>query len=347
MTSEIDWRSIDDPHSPAKENGDQTQHRCLPVRFRYTPPQATIIVEHGGWSPGYEAVPDLNLQRRADLAGCLPKAVTEKAKVLAFAPSRSPTLAVQLSFASDRREIVHSMSLTVNASGPPLIVVLIGSGPIVWEFRQFPAGRLAAVIVYGIAEQAVANLPTGALLRFVTPSGADIRCGGPFGTEQGGAAPQFAAELRSTLGRPVTFIDDWDPASVNLEGGRPVRPRLEPDALALRDIQSSAPLAKDELPPGTPGVMALLGNGALRLATEADVESWLAARARRGLPKRGLGISDTYVATRSFVVPRGLFGPDAIHIIVPTEVAEPTDRDSQNSYFLVADGTCRRGSSQC
>ena len=48
-----------------------------------------------------------------------------------------------------------------------------------------------------------------------------------------------------------------------------------------------------------------------------------------------------YVVTRPFVVPKGMYGAHSAVFLVEAGVPLPTDTGSHNTYYLLADGSCR------
>ena len=51
-------------------------------------------------------------------------------------------------------------------------------------------------------------------------------------------------------------------------------------------------------------------------------------------------LGSTYVALRPLTIPDGMHGGKSRSFIIPAGVARPTDPNSHNSYYTMADGGC-------
>ena len=230
--------------------------------------------------------------------------------------------------------------------GPPLLLVLSAYDPVVWDFAAFPAERLRGVLVYGYHPQGVAHLPPTIPVRFSTHDLPSAACGRPGYAYQGGPdLDRLVVTIEQAVGRaPESFYGAYEASGLHVERG-PVG--LRSDRLDLGQTRLSAPLDRDDVPPGEEGIRHLIETGAIRPAGPQDVEAYNRAAGRRSrsshlAPYRteGLDTVRTFVVLRRITAPAGMYGAHSASFIVPSGVAPPRARGSHNSYYLVESGTC-------
>ena len=214
-----------------------------------------------------------------------------------------------------------TISIAADVAGPRFVLVVASAQDMIWDFRGFPAQRLIAVVTLGPRRHAVANLPATVPVRFSMPEGAGSGCLDlMIFKRMDDAAVKAEVGLKMAGAR---VVDDPDSAAINVDGGRPRRP--DPDGLALDAIRANGPVTRDSVAPGIRGMIDLLASGAIRNATQADTDAWLAAHDRAGLPKRGFGPANTYVLLRATDLPRDVVGFRP-NFIVPAGVPVPKGR---------------------
>ncbi|MEO7689875.1 MAG: hypothetical protein ABIS51_11360 [Sphingomonas sp.] len=248
--------------------------------------------------------------------------------------NRNATVGTRFSL-GDGGSSASTIRIGADAAGPPFVLVLGAAKDMIWDFRGFPAHRLVAVVTLGERRHAVANLPRSVPVRFGTPQGPGSPCyymtllGQVVSTTEGDEGGRKSAGAR--------IVDDPDSVAINVDGGPPPRP--DPDGITLDAIRTDGPVTRYAVAPGIPGMIELLASGAIRYATQADADAWLAAHDRAGLPKRGFGPLGTYVVTRTTELPRDIgFRPG---FILPPGVPRPNQPHGQYyEFYLLEDGTC-------
>jgi hypothetical protein len=230
-------------------------------------------------------------------------------------------------------QLAATVSVGADLVGPPVLLVLAARNDTIWDFRTFPKKRLTGVIVLGGSGQAVANLPSAIPVSFNAAVGPNGQCFSASVLESDGSLPR--AIIRHLFGN-LTYraIQDRDPATINIDGGRPPRPA--PDRLSVRNIRASKGVTRD-IPAGIAGMIELLKSGAVRYATQADADAWIATRRRAGLSDKPLGLSSTYVIIRATALPQNgdAFWPT---YIVSPGISAPV---KAYRYFMLEDGSCK------
>lgn len=279
-----------------------------------------------------------------ELGPCLPPEVVEGARIAVFGAYEGRTKSsLNLGDAAAETGII---AISGSDAEPATILVLSAYDPVVWDLRKVPAGRVRAVIAYGYSDQGVVGLPTEVPVRFVSHSAADGSCGRPaYAYERGPDLDRLAQSVAMATGRKIeSFAGGYDPVGFSLDGGPSGGPGsvIDPEA-----VRAAGSVSRDTLAPGQEGIATLLRDGAIRLATDAD-----AARLSRAIAKaspiryfapvdlQDLG-PEVYVVTRPTAVPKGMHGAHSAIFLVEPGVPLPRDAGSHNTYYLLADGSCR------
>jgi hypothetical protein len=234
----------------------------------------------------------------------------------------------------DGTQLAAITSVGANPVGPPVLLILAAQNDTIWDFREFPKKRLTGVIVLGGDGQAIANLPSAIPVSFGSAAGPNGQCfnDSMLLPESSHLPVTVIHELVGDLA--YRFIEDRDPATINIDGGRPPRPT--PDRLQTREIRASKTVTR-EVPAGIAGIIELMKSGAVRYATQTNADAWTAKRLRMGLPSKPLGLSSTYVITRATGLPENgdAFWPS--YIVLP---GIPEPKNAQK-YFMLGDGSCK------
>lgn len=274
---------------------------------------------------------------------CLPSGVAQAAKVIALGTyeGRRETM-----FTIDNSP--HDVGLVpigANPEGPPVVLVLSAYEATVWDLRAFPKKRLRAVLAYGYYGQAVAGVPASVPVRFIRRSEVTACGRASYAYEGGRNLEQLAVAVEQATGRK---IDDFQ-GVYSAEGFHLERGSLpEPGPLGTRDIRSDYTVTIDVVAPKQAGIRQLIDQGAIRVATPADVK-WLGDALTKASPTghlapvrpRYLREGNTFVVLRAITVPKGMYGGHSATFLIPPHVPTPRDPGSHNTYYTLADGGCR------
>ena len=228
-------------------------------------------------------------------------------------------------------------------NGGPLVLMLSAYEPVHWDLSGIPVGRLRGIIADGYDAGSVTGVSPDVPVRIVARGGPNVpsSCGEPVIAFQGGPRlDQLAAQAEAATGLKVSrFNGDYAPRSLSVEQPAIDWKRLlgRPDRRATgRDIY-----------PGVERLSALVAQGAIRPATEADVADYNNAATRllatgRLAPYRAphLDPGSTYVVRRRFTVPNDMYGANSRSFIIPRGIAAPDDHGSPNSFYWQGDARC-------
>jgi hypothetical protein len=229
--------------------------------------------------------------------------------------------------------------VVVGATPKPVVLVLIGYDPIVWNVGQTADANIAGILAQGVHRQAVLGVPKA------TPMASYSTGDGP------NACPHFRGEraddralrkrVRELFGRDVaTFLDRKAGARFvvgEVTGATEYSPEI---------TLASVALPGDVMPGGQRGIDRLMGEKALRLATEGEVTAWLTGAARqRGQStdelRRRVGSSlraeSVYFVLKDFELPPGLYGAHSRTFLIPPGATPPRGERAHNT-FLTMDG---------
>lgn len=295
---------------------------------------------------------DLRLAAREAGGPCLPGFALSGARIVALGAYQGglPTSAV-IEGASHQ---VRAITVAAEPSGPPLVLIVTAYDPVVWDFSHFPLGRLRAVIVYGYHPQALAHLPERVPARFTIGPGANGSCGRPLSAHEGGTELEaLDAQARAVLHRPIdSFVGAYEPAGLGVEGH--VRIAAPPRHSSAGIIRRKLPTVPDPVGPHEAEIQRLVREGALRPARKDDLDAWNAAATRHSptghlapVRAKSMSLGRAFVVLRPISLPAGMHGFDSRDFIIPPGVAAPIDAGSFNSYYFIADGTCRAPGDEC
>lgn len=307
---------------------------------RDTSANAQVIISETVILQGWQFVPDKSAT--AEQRVCLSPETLAGTEIFA-AGTHSGTIPTSYSIEGDD-DAVDAIAVSAQRTGKPVILVLTGYAPILWDLRGMPKERLRAVLIYGEAGQAVLNEGKQVPIRFITRNAAAIACGIPFALDDYPRSHDQLNELLiNVIGRKADHIfTNRGSGAVNLEAGfgasvsAPIHP----------PIQSSAPIWVDPVPPRGAGIKFLLADGSIRLADPSEIAAWLKVAKPR--MKKQLWVSAgehlreerTYTILKQITLPRGMYGGNLAHFIIPADVPDPVDHGSHNFYAYLKDGHC-------
>ncbi|MGY4517318.1 hypothetical protein [Lysobacter sp. HA18] len=145
------------------------------------------------------------------------------------------------------------------------------------------------------------------------------------------AAPRMTADAPSVM-QPVVV-----PAVDDIATKRKPSPVVAPVAHDLIAIASETPPAA-----GQQGLVDAMRAGRLRLASDADIQQWIARSSRPVSVDRMhfMGRSGTYVVTGDFVMPSGLTGAHSAVFLLPQGVPFPKGDPGHSIILDMSSGAC-------
>jgi hypothetical protein len=239
------------------------------------------------------------------------------------------------------REVARE-EVVVGVTPKPVVLVLTGNDPIVWNVGRTPGARIAGILAEGAYRQAVIGVPK------TTPMSSYSSSDGP------NACPYFRAErtkgseygavetrVRELFGRGISTYIDRKASGRFLIGDAAGEASYSPDITL-----ASVALPDTVLPGGKRGIDRLVKQKTIRPATDEDIAAWVKGAAQRlGQPVDGyrsrmawrLYKDSVYVVLEAFELPDGLAGANARTFILPPGAARPAGPQGHNT-FLTMDG---------
>jgi len=247
------------------------------------------------------------------------------------------------------------IDVLIDRTDSPVYIVASAYDPVIWNFALAKGSQLAGVYVIGYHSQAVANVPQDIPVFFNSHDGGGARaCGSQQAGYEGG--PRLNAlngQLKQIFGKSLDRCQGGYTQSkfvITEATGRQKETSLEVLALTVEGIRAQGTIQKVSLQAGSAGLKQLEEEGAIRPATQADVDEWMtkAAEPYRKLdpnykPRVRLGgtyFGRTYVVTKQTTLPRDLRGDASANFIVPAGVPNPELLDGTPQMFFVATGGC-------
>ncbi len=223
---------------------------------------------------------------------------------------------------------VAQEEVVVGSTPKPVVLLLMGYDPIVWNIGRTEGARIAGVLAQGVYRQAVTGLPSHTLMTSYSTADGPNACR-YFRAErpEGGEYSAVQRRVKELFGRRIgTFLHakGGKHFAVGEISGEIV---YSPDT----NLQSVA-LPENVMPGGKFGIQRLVKEGALRPATNEEVATWVkGAAARLGQPEESyrrridsrLSNDMVYVVLKPFDLPEGLAGANARTFILPSGAARP------------------------
>lgn len=225
-------------------------------------------------------------------------------------------------------EEVRGEEVVVGATPRPVVLVLSGDQPIVWNVGRAPGARIAGVLAQGRLRQAVTGLPKSTRLSTYSTSDGPNACP-HFRAERADARERavFERRVKELFGRGIeTFL-------TRKAGGRFVVGEASGEVAYSPDVSlQSVALPGNVLPGGQRGLDRLVKEKAIRPATEEEVMAWMKGAAQRtGQPldayRRKMSWrtdrDSVYVVLTEVDLPDGLYGANSRTFILPPGVPRP------------------------
>ena len=189
---------------------------------------------------------------------------------------------------ADESQPVGSIRISADSDGPPVVLVLTGYSPILWDLRAVPRTRLRAVLVFSHHRHAVAGLEEAVPIHFASRNDSDRPGAGIHAHEGGEMLDRLAATVTAFTGRPIdAFHGGYAPETFRLDGTERPPPYAgnidDPDWAAGYADWADGLRHPDADPIGPAGGGAMIGDpgGPGSIAIRADVPVTFAAVAPR------------------------------------------------------------------
>ena len=250
------------------------------------------------------------------------------------------------------------VALTSGWRTKPQVVVLSASSKIVWDFAGVTADKVAGVIAYGYLPQVIENLPTSIPVKQISYLDGKTRssdCGPHITVYKGGPELDAAmTQIERVTGLALTrFHGAYRATEMSLDGDGQW-PAPPPESYLMAESGPYVgidPRERDDHGPGTEVVAALVADGSLRPASQADVDGWN-ARATQQLKSGKLAAyaSEYLQRPAAYVVLKPLPAHSKVFFrafIYPENVTAPANPDPHNDQYFMKTGTCRGNSPDC
>lgn len=237
---------------------------------------------------------------------------------------------------------VTQEDVIVGRTEKPVVLVLAGYDPIVWNIGQTADARIAGVLAQGVHRQAVIGLPKSTLMTTYSQADGSNACR-YFRAEGDVADISTKKRVRELFGRRIgTFIN-------RKAGPQFAIGEIQGDAVYSQDVTlKSVALPDNVMPGGQKGIDRLVKQQSLREATAEEIDNWVVGAARAGgrpLPEYRERIkwrldSGVYVVLRPLDLPDGLAGAHARAFILPVGTAMPGGPQGHNTFLLLDGFKC-------
>ena len=219
----------------------------------------------------------------------------------------------------------------------PVILVLVGGRPIVWNIRVHPKSRVMGIIVAGESSQIVVGAGGPSAASLVQSGHKCYELLQRYFPAQGYSYEEAALRrfIDATLGQPITSYQD-----ARSEDEIWVGPELDLPESKFDDMPFVVPsdLVDNHRPIlfGRAALKRLVKEGVIRPAAKEDLDRWIAYGVKA--PGIHADLSDldldrTYVVNRFFRLPLSLMGNASSAFIVPPGVTRP-EGDAGESMVL-------------
>jgi len=235
--------------------------------------------------------------------------------------------------------------VVVGTTPKPVVLVLMGRDPIVWNVGRTEGARIVGVLAEGAYRQAVIGLPKTTPLSTYSSSDGPNACQ-YFRAEKPDGSEYSAVQrrIKELFGRGIgTFMN-------KKAGGRFVVGDASGDVAYSPDVTlKSVALSDSVLPGGKRGLARLVQEQAIRPATDEEIAAWVKGAAlrlgqpvdkyRRSIDWR-LGKDNVYVVLKPFDLPAGLAGADARTFILPAGAQRPGGPQGHCTFLQMENYQC-------
>lgn len=234
------------------------------------------------------------------------------------------------------------IDVAVNSPSAPVVLLLGAYEPTVWSVGWSRGSKILAVLVSGYHRQAITglNADVPVLISSYDNKGP---CGYFYVRDENSSSlnPMAKRVFSRPIDRVYSAADGQVLIGDDLTNSAGLVTAKGSSIDAFRD--RNAPLA------GEAGINEALRKGVLREATTVDLQAWTdalaAAQARppvtgHSLPGAPQLIPNAYVVRRAFEFPAGLYGANAITVIVPKGIPSPTGNGGHSQVYNYNTLTC-------
>lgn len=237
---------------------------------------------------------------------------------------------------------VKYADVCVNRTEKPVVLVLTAYDPIAWRVCRTKGTTIAGVIVSGYHGQALTGIEkeTPHVVVSYYQKG-EFK---PFYAYNAGPELRnMLKQVKAMLGRDVSSMVIKPKEGTYYVG----EPPTDPKDVVIADGLPIKAFVKPDLPPAGPDALkALEGTGAIRLATQEDIDAWVdkASEEFRHLNpdlkvEHHMMRGRTYVVVGEFEMPKGLFGAHSRAFIIPEGAPLPTGNSGHCEFYYLMDGT--------
>ena len=243
--------------------------------------------------------------------------------------------------------VATQFDVAVNSSDNPVALLLGAYEPTIWNIGWSSGTNIVAVLVSGYHRQIASGLSSGVpIINSTRQNGAGC------GYFYIGNSPNRSLNpiSRRLFEKPVDLVYPGD-----REGRIVIGDALTEGTRLVTSADSSPESFRDESAPvaGLAGLADAVEKGLLRLATTADVDAWLVARALRmpnsdvppiagqRMATHDLPLSrNAYVVLEEFTYPAGLFGANSATFFIPGDVSTPKGNRGHSTLYVFKTFQC-------
>ena len=232
--------------------------------------------------------------------------------------------------------------VVVGATLKPVVLVLMGYDPIVWNVGLTSGANVAGILAQGYHRQAVMGMPASIPVTMYSTNDGPNAC--PYFRAQRAGDSTVDRRVRELFGRDVAAFLDRKAGPSFVVG------EVSGDVTHSPDVTlASIALPGNVMPGGQRGIDRLVKDKAIRPATEEEVAAWIAGAAkrksqpvaeyRRSMDWR-LGRDRVYVVLAEFDLPDGLGGANARTFIVPQGASRPGGPQGHCTFLAMDNFQC-------
>jgi hypothetical protein len=250
----------------------------------------------------------------------------------------------QVQFGESGHE-VRTNEVIVNKSGESIVLVLMAYDPVVWKIKKTYSSNVVGVVLAGYHDQVMLGLPKSTpVLEAIYEK--KTACKYIYGSlSPGGQKHYVAKRIEDIAGsRPVEYITAPHEGKFYVGSNK-----LNSALIAYTDTKLATELKKqlgegeliDTVAPKDEGLMQLMREGKIRLASTTDIDDWSAVASQHNNGGRHrMRAGRTYVILKQMQFPRGMFGAHARSFILEEDVPVPTGHIAHNTVYLMSGGVC-------
>lgn len=247
----------------------------------------------------------------------------------------------------DSGHLTRQASVIVNRPFKPVVLVLMGYNPIIWNVKHTKNTLIIAVVMAGVHKQALLGIPRETTKLFAIDDDIET-CKYFYAYEPGSKEEKALSRIEQITGKKpettvfrssnkIFYIGDDD---------------IDPDSLRFSsEIDISEYVDLKRTPIGDKGFEQLIAQGKIRLSTQNEIDAWLEKAKERfqayNIEWKGehdLSPGSVYTVIERFELPAGIRYKQ---FIIPENQSAPTYQTPENSFYFLENGTCNGSSPEC